>query len=285
MKIGGSAYFHDIIEAFVSKGYARGKDIASAPYDFRYSAKSNPDEYLINTINLVEELYENGGQEKVLLVSHSMGGLWSQYLLTNVSEEWKDKYIKSWIPIAPAYGGTVHELKLFASGDNEGIPLVGGLTVREEQRSYESNFWLLPNPELWEEDEVILQTLNGFYTAHTMKQFFMDIEFDQGFEIWDNMKEIFSLQDPNVEVHVKYGTLEGKTADRYNYNTDDVDDTSQLETVYGKGDGTVNLRSLRAAEKKGWKDVSHDEYAGEDHTTVLKNEGLINELLAYAGAA
>ena len=172
---------------------------------------------------------------------------------------------------------------MWHSGDNEGIPLVTGLTVREEQRSYESNYWLLPNPELWGKDEVLFTTTSGSYTAHDIPQFFSDISYDEGFNIWENMKEIFSLSDPNVKVRVKYGTVKDKTATRYNYNTANVDDTSKLETVYGEGDGTVNLRSLRAAEKMKWKDVTHDEYDGEDHTTVLKNKELIGELLGYAG--
>ena len=148
IKAGDSAYFHDMIEAFVDKGYTRAEDIVSAPYDFRYSAVSNPDSYMNNTMSMAEELYEKTG-EKVLWVSHSMGGLWTHYIMSQASRDWKEKYIEAWVPVAPAYGGTSTEVKLFASGDAEGIPLISGKTVREEQQSYESNFWLLPNLELW----------------------------------------------------------------------------------------------------------------------------------------
>lgn len=83
IKFGGSAYFHDMIEAFAAKGYVRGDTIVSAPYDFRLAAK-RAQEYIANTVALVESLYEKD-QQKVLLVSHSMGGLWSHYLLANQS--------------------------------------------------------------------------------------------------------------------------------------------------------------------------------------------------------
>ena len=132
LKAGDSAYFHDMIEAFVSKGYTRAEDIVSAPYDFRYSAVSNPDGYVNATMNMAEQLYEKTG-EKVLWVSHSMGGLWTHYIMAQASQEWKEKYIKAWVPVAPAYGGTATEVRLFASGDAEGIPLISGSTVREEQ--------------------------------------------------------------------------------------------------------------------------------------------------------
>jgi hypothetical protein len=36
-----------------------------------------------------------------------MGCLESLYLLHNQTQEWKDKYIKMWIPVSPALGGTL----------------------------------------------------------------------------------------------------------------------------------------------------------------------------------
>ena len=174
LKVGDSAYFHDIIEAFANKDYVRGDTIVSAPYDFRYSAHSNKDDYMNATMNLVEELYEKTG-EKVLWISHSMGGLWSHYILSHVDQAWKHKYVEAWVPIAPAYGGSASEMKLFASGNNEGIPGVSGKTVREEQRSYESNFWLLPSLELWGDDEVLVKTPTRSYTSRDYGDFFVDI--------------------------------------------------------------------------------------------------------------
>jgi len=38
-----------------------------------------------------------------------------------LSQEWKDKYILAWIPIAPAYGGSVKELKVLTTGINDGV--------------------------------------------------------------------------------------------------------------------------------------------------------------------
>lgn len=55
-----------------------------------------------------------------------MGCLWSLHILNNMTQEWKEKYIKQWIPISPAYGGSVSEMRIMASGDNEGIPWVSG---------------------------------------------------------------------------------------------------------------------------------------------------------------
>ena len=102
---------------------------------------SNKDNYVNATMALAEQLYEQTG-EKVLWISHSMGGLWSHYILSNADQAWKDKYIEAWVPIAPAYGGTAQEMRLFASGDSEGIPLGEShdnyASVRSEATSIET---------------------------------------------------------------------------------------------------------------------------------------------------
>lgn len=61
-----------------------------------------------------------------------MGALQTLNILTKVSQEWKDKYIYQWLAIAPALGGSVTEMKIAASGDNEGVPWVSGYQIREE---------------------------------------------------------------------------------------------------------------------------------------------------------
>ncbi len=278
IKFGDSAYFHDLIDAFVSAGYTRGKDLVGAPYDFRYAASGNPDDYVANTVKMIESF-----EEPVLLVSHSMGGLWSHHLLSTQSQEWKDAHIAAWVPIAPAYGGTAKEMRLFASGDAEGIPSVSPSTVREEQRSYESNFWLLPNVDLWGADEVIVNTPEKTYSAHDLDQFFVDIGYPDGQQIYKRLKAIYDLSSPGVRTHVKYGT--GKdTLETLTYSkTGDWDDIES--TTSGDGDGTVNLRSLEAGKLMGWSDTEHKSFPGEDHTSVLKNKVLISELLELAGAS
>ncbi|GMH73018.1 hypothetical protein TL16_g06070 [Triparma laevis f. inornata] len=276
VKAGDSAYFHAMIEAFADKGYVRGETIVSAPYDFRYSAVSNKDNYVNATMALAEQLYEQTG-EKVLWISHSMGGLWSHYILSNADQAWKDKYIEAWVPIAPAYGGTAQEMRLFASGDSEGIPLVSGKTVRNEQRSYESNFWLLPNLELWDSDETIITKGDQTWTAHDLPQFFEDISYADGAQIYKTLP--YDLKDPNIKTYVKYGAgKDTPTSYVYGKDWDTID-----KTVNGDGDGTVNIRSLEAGIAKGWKNTEHEKFDGEDHQSVLKNDSLLKELLELAG--
>ena len=53
---------------------------------------------------LVEQMYKENNNTKVTLVAHSLGGPVSLYFLTSiVTQEWKDTYIDSYIPLAGAW--------------------------------------------------------------------------------------------------------------------------------------------------------------------------------------
>ena len=60
-----------------------------------------------------------------------MGSKWILHLLNNVSQEWKDVFIKCWISIAPVYEGSPKILKSLISGDNAGINFVLNYKVIE----------------------------------------------------------------------------------------------------------------------------------------------------------
>ena len=269
--------------AFADKGYVRGENIVSAPYDFRYSPLSNKDDYMKATMALVEDLYARSGGKKVLWISHSMGGLWSHYILSRADKSWKDKYLEAWVPIAPAYGGTVSQFRLFASGNNEGVPWVSDDTVREEQRMSESNFWLLPSLDLWDDKEVLLKTPTRSYTSHDVADFFNDIDFPVANQIHKGLidNDIYGLQDPDIKTFVRYG-VNVDTAISYEYKKEGEWD-SGWKQINGDGDGTVNTRSLEAAITMGWANSDHKSF-NETHTSILKNDDVIAELLDFAKA-
>merc|ERR1711871_1806090 len=95
-----------------------------------------------------------------------MGGLHGLYFLRQQSAEWKAKYIERFVPISAPWVGAAKEARLFATGDNEGIPGVSANTIREEQRSYETNHWLFPaaGSKVWA-GEVLVSTPTANYTA------------------------------------------------------------------------------------------------------------------------
>lgn len=58
------------------------------------------------------------GNQKVILIVHSLGGLMSLTMLRNQNQQWKDTYIKMVISLAGAWGGSAKAVKVFAVGEN-----------------------------------------------------------------------------------------------------------------------------------------------------------------------
>jgi lecithin-cholesterol acyltransferase len=87
-------------------GYQRNRNIRVAGYDSRLT----PDvgDFLERTKRLIEHTFRDNGNRPVHLAGHSNGPLYAQYLLTHTSQEWRDKFIHGFTPIAgnfPGQGG------------------------------------------------------------------------------------------------------------------------------------------------------------------------------------
>jgi uncharacterized membrane protein YgcG len=161
-----------LVEQQGSGDAARDVTVRGSPYDFRRVTPTAQFQAA------VEAAFAAGnGTKKVTLLSHSLGCLQALYFLSQMSAEWKAAHVSAWVPLSPAYGGAVVDALQFVSGYNEGIPWLSGLDVRDEQRSYESNVWLLPSPALWSPDEPIFTTATRNYSAHDYEALFEDTGF------------------------------------------------------------------------------------------------------------
>jgi len=240
-----TAAFYNMVKGLVTAGHVRNKTLRGAPYDFRY-APSSPigAKYIADLKALIEETSTTQGK-RVNLVSHSMGCLQVHYLLTQQSQAWKDKYIEKWFPISGPFGGTAKELRLHASGDAVGLP-VNPLTIREEQRSYETNLWMAPVPKWWGDTSLVF-TPSRNYTAHDYNAFFTAIGYPAGAKIYKRIEDLTSeVQAPGVDVVCMY-SLGVDTPYQFRYGADGFD--KQPETINGDGDGTVNDLSLKLCER------------------------------------
>lgn len=121
---------------------------------------------------LVEDTYELGGQQRVTLLVHSMGGPMSLVFLQKQSDEWKDTYIERVISLAGAWAGSAKAIKVFAIGDDLGSFALSGNTLRAEQITSPSLAWLMPSPHFWKPDEVLATTHDKQYTMKNLKEFF-----------------------------------------------------------------------------------------------------------------
>ena len=127
-----TAAFYQMVQAFLAAGYERNATLSGAPYDFRYTPDSVPS-YGVALRLVIEELVSRANGSKATIISHSMGGLQALWFLRQQSAAWKERHVEQWIPISAPLAGAAKELRLFATGDSEGLP-VAAASVRDEQR-------------------------------------------------------------------------------------------------------------------------------------------------------
>jgi lysophospholipase-3 len=280
-----TAAFRKMVLALTNVGYERNVTLRGAPYDFRYAPSSPVGAHFIEDLRgLIEETVRTTGK-RVVLVSHSMGCLQGLYLLNQQTQEWKDEFIEKWIPLAGPFGGSAKEMRLHASGDNQGLP-VSSLKIREEQRSYETNFWLAPTKEFG--PRVLISTLDRNYTILDVDAFFDDIGFPAGKSLYRRTENLTSaVQAPGVDVVCMY-SLGVPTPTHFQYGAGGFDEAPAVTN--GDGDGTVNDLSLRLCDR--WAEASAQgrtarvqRFSGVTHSGMLTDDGVIKAILAELGLA
>ena len=100
-------YLHIVyMHIFMQAGGERNVTIRGSPYDFRYaSTGAYEGQWLSMMQSLVEETYANAHNERVVLISHSLGCLYTLWFLNQMTAAWKDTYIKRWVPTSGVFGG------------------------------------------------------------------------------------------------------------------------------------------------------------------------------------
>lgn len=283
-----TTYMAPLVRSLEKIGYVDGETLFGAPYDFRYglAAEGHPSDvgskFLKDLKGLIESVYTSNGGKPVIVLSHSLGGLFVLHLLNRNPIWWRKKYVKHFVALSAPWGGTVQEMLTFASGYSLNVPLVDPLLVREEQRSSESNLWLMPSPKFFSRENPLVITPSLSYTAHDISQFLSDIGFKCGVHpyILRILPLIERLEAPDVPITCIIGNGV-RTPETLFYGREGFD--KQPEISYGDGDGTVNMVSLLALQSE-WKDEKNQslkviKIPGVSHTSILKDEKALDEII------
>jgi len=153
-------------------------------------------DYFLALKNLIEETYAVNGNQPVVLIVHSLGGLMTVTMLHETTQSWRDKYIRTVISLSGAWGGSAKAVKVFAigesalykifsyliaslylfvfyyTGDNLGAIVLSGSVLRTEQISSPSLAWLLPSPHLWGQNEILVEAESKNYSLSNLQEFF-----------------------------------------------------------------------------------------------------------------
>ncbi|XP_020583313.1 lecithin-cholesterol acyltransferase-like 1 [Phalaenopsis equestris] len=285
-------YMGPLVSALESAGYVDGRNLFGAPYDFRYglAPSGHPsmvgDQYLRDLGELIESSVAANDGRSVILVAHSLGGLFALHLLDRSPLSWRRQFIKHLVTLSTPWAGTVQEMLTFASGYTLGVPLVDPLIVRGEQRSAESNLWLLPARRVFDEMPLVFAN-NRSYSAKEMEEFLKDIGFEKG--VYPYETRIRPMVDRAVEIEgVPVTCIVGSgvdTPEKLFYGSKGFD--KQPEVMFGDGDGTVNMESLLALEKDwseaGRKNLKVVKLQGITHTSILRTRVAVNKIVEEVG--
>ncbi|KAM7396229.1 hypothetical protein PAMP_019286 [Pampus punctatissimus] len=273
-----AGYFHTMVQHLVNVGYTRNETVRGAPYDWRLTPNEN-EEYLTKLQNLVEEMYDQY-QQPIYLLGHSMGCHYVLYFLNHQPQAWKDKYIRGFISLGAPWGGAVKVMRVMASGENDGIPMISNMKIREEQRMTATNPWMVPSEKVWPEDHVYISTPTFNYTNQDYQRFFTDINFEDGWYMWEDAKNLTSdLHPPGVELWCMYG-VGLQTVVTYIYD-EKFPNADPVDFIYADGDDTVDSFSMSLCKR--WvgqqeKPVHVTEFRGLPHLDIVFHEKVLDQI-------
>ncbi|XP_004393418.1 PREDICTED: phosphatidylcholine-sterol acyltransferase [Odobenus rosmarus divergens] len=235
-----AGYMHTLVQNLVNNGYVRDETVRAAPYDWRLEP-SQQEEYYRKLAGLVEEMHAAYGKP-VFLIGHSLGSLHLLYFLLRQPQAWKDRFVDGFISLGAPWGGSIKPMLVLASGDNQGIPIMSSIKLREEQRITTTSPWMFPSSEAWPEDHVFISTPSINYTGRDFQRFFADVHFEEGWYMWLQSRDLLAgLPAPGVEVYCLYGV--GLPTPRTYIFDHDFPYTDPVAVLYEDGDDTVATRS------------------------------------------
>lgn len=88
--------------------------------------------------------------------------------------------------------------------------------MRREQRTSPSLAYMVPSDKLWRKDEILATTHTKNYTVANFYDFFQDISFPTGYEMYKDTYKYAStgLNPPGIEIHCLHGLNVTNTVER-----------------------------------------------------------------------
>jgi lysophospholipase-3 len=277
--------WNDTIDILTKLGYVPGKNLVSAPYDWRVG----PTEVVAKQYGplkaLIEQTYAANNNTPVALTSLSMGGIYTALFLAQyVNQAWKDQHIASYTSMSGAFGGSVDSVYELLSLDPDNMYGIPAKLFRELTRGWGSVSWLLPVTATYG-DFVIVMGPSRNYTAADLVQLFIDAGAPQVASVVQSTFPYVAPGAIGVPVNVIYG-YNVTTLLSVAYNATSFPDYASGAT-FMDGDGTVTNWGLVGLAKQ-WATVQSQPVKlypinGMLHSDVVHNADALKILVASLG--
>ena len=252
----GHDYFQKIISYF-KKDY---HPISCIPYDFRIIGNDDYRSNLYKKLKKEIEDYKDQYSQKIILLTHSLGGLFIHFFLLEQTEEWKKLYIDKLITINCPYEGSVKVLDILLK-NKINKPILNTIDYIENISPF---LWLIPNPYT-SPHEIILKN-------ETTVLYYENITSLLPNYINKRIHDHFHFFFKNIKVQNNIPT--------YIIYSSNIPTEQYLNSpVEGDGDGSITLKSLLFPQY--WKNQSYIDFINipnEEHTKILHSSVLLEHL-------
>lgn len=267
--VGLDKMFYHFIKTF---NYTDKLNLHSVPYDFRRGTNESLYEFIRNLKQLIEFTYNRNENQSVHLISHSTGGSMVLFFLSRQSQQWKDRFIRTWISLSGNLAGEVDNFEDILRG------FVSPMIPKEILQTWDFYAWRLPEPFVFGSKRLLIQTTRKNYTSFDIQQFLNDINATDLAQIYPQTSSILGdLPAPNVDTYCFYG-VNVSTPIAYR-----IDEKNRLETIHGWGDGEQDDTTNMSCQL--WNETMSDKYRlickGFDrisHTRLVGNDQVLNEI-------
>lgn len=277
LRVPKTDYFDEIIKQLIArKSYTRDLDMVGAPFDFR-KAPNELSHFFKNLTTLIQDTFVLNNYRPVTIICHSMGCLNTVHLMNMHNRTWKSMFVKRIISLAAPWDGSFKAITAMLFGDNLGIPLLNSQKLQQLQSTFPSLMYLFPKEPTFARDRILVESLTKNYTLQNLDDLFEDTGMLDQKEMWHDTRAITAtLKAPEVELWCLYGNGV-ETSSKIKYNGA-LEDKKYVE-LFGDGDGTVNLDSLKACENfQDFQDepVFTRMFENLDHIDILRQDVAAN---------